>query len=218
MLFGFICEIFVAGKDSQGKNTINNYSILEILGEGSFAQVKLVLENETQQRYAMKQFSISRLRKQKDYQKNVLTGEMLVKNAFNDTVREIKIMAKLGNQSGSIIKLHEIIESEQDDKLYLVIDFAEHGEIMRWDLETQKFKTCLEFGKSFNDLDIKRIMRDCVLGLDFLHKNGIVHRDIKPLNIMLDEYGKAKFADFGASVIFDEREEGDIFRDTQGTY
>ena len=61
-------------------------------------------------------------------------------------------------------------------------------------------------------------MRDCVIGLDFLHQNGVVHRDIKPLNIMLDEYGKAKFADFGASVILDDREQGDSFADTSGTY
>ena len=67
-------------------------------------------------------------------------------------------------------------------------------------------------------MDIKRIMRDCVIGLDFLHSNGIVHRDIKPLNIMLDSDGKAKYADFGASVILDDREEGDTFGDTTGTY
>jgi [calcium/calmodulin-dependent protein kinase] kinase len=167
----------------------------------------LVIENETQQRYAMKMFIISRLKKQKDYQKNALTQEMVIKNAYIDTVREIKIMAKLGNHSGSIIKLHEIIDSEADDKLILIIDYAQNGEIMEWDQDEQKFKTCLEGGKSFNNLDIKRIMRDCVLGLDFLHGMGVVHRDIKPLNIMLDEYGKAKLADFGSSVIFTERPE-----------
>jgi len=61
-------------------------------------------------------------------------------------------------------------------------------------------------------------MRDCVIGLDFLHSNNIVHRDIKPLNIMLDEYGKAKYADFGASEMLDNLADGDMFQDTKGTY
>ena len=127
-------------------------------------------------------------------------------------------MAKLGDRSGSIIKLHEVIDSEDDDKLILILDFASFGEIMSWDDRNQKFETCLDNKKLFNDLDIQRIIRDCVLGLDFLHKNGIVHRDIKPLNIMLDENGIAKFADFGASVILEDRPEGDKFFDTTGTY
>ena len=95
--------------------------------------VKLVKENETQQKFAMKQFSKSRLRKQKDYHKNRFTGEMVIKNAYLDTLREIRIMAKLGTKSGSIIKLHEVIDSEADDKLILIIDYAENGEIMSWE-------------------------------------------------------------------------------------
>ena len=57
---------------------------------------------------------------------------MVVKNAYLDTLREIRIMAKLGTNSGSVIKLHEVIDSDADDKLILIIDFAEHGEIMTW--------------------------------------------------------------------------------------
>jgi [calcium/calmodulin-dependent protein kinase] kinase len=48
-------------------STINQYSVHKELGEGSFAIVKLVKDNETNQKYAMKMFSKSRLRKQKDY-------------------------------------------------------------------------------------------------------------------------------------------------------
>lgn len=142
---------------------------------------------------------------------------MIVKNAYLDTLREIEIMARLGDKSGSVIKLHEIIDSEEDDKLILIIDYAQFGEIMSWDDSTQSFETCLDNKKFFNETDIQRIMRDCVLGLDFLHSNHIIHRDIKPLNIMLDEFGKAKYADFGASLIIDDRAEEDEFTDTSGT-
>lgn len=136
---------------------------------------------------------------------------MVLKNAYLDTIREIRIMGILGDKSGSIIKLREVIDSEPFDKLILIMDYAEFGEIMSWNEGEMMFNTCLQNKKQFNETDIQRIMRDCVLGLDFLHSNQIVHRDIKPQNIMLDQFGKSKFADFGASVILTERPEGDKF-------
>ena len=113
-------------------------------------------------------------------------------------------MVKLGSSrqgSGSIIKLHEVIDSEKDDKLILIIDYAHFGEIMSWNDEEMKFETCLENKKFYNETDIQRIMRDLIIGLDFIHQHSVIHRDIKPQNIMLDENGKAKFADFGASTL-----------------
>jgi hypothetical protein len=43
-------------------------------------------------------------------------------------------MSKIGN-SGSVIKLHEVIDSEKEDKLILIIDYAQFGEIMSWNFD-----------------------------------------------------------------------------------
>lgn len=134
--------------------------------------------------------------------KDAETGEMMIKNAYIDTIKEIEIMAKLNEGCGSVIQLHEVIDSDKDDKLILIIDYARYGEIMGWDDENLVFETCLEKKKFFNETDIQRIMRDCIIGLDFIHSKNVIHRDIKPQNIMLDANGKACFADFGSSKIF----------------
>lgn len=89
-------------------------------------------------------------------------------------------MSLIGDGHGSVIKLHEVIDCDEEDKLILVIDYAQYGEIMGWDETDLVFETCLEGKKFFNETDIQRIMRDLVIGLDFLHSNGVIHRDIKP--------------------------------------
>ena len=65
----------IKGEDNSGKPTLNQFSIEGDLGEGSFGAVKLVTQNETNEQYAMKSFIKSRLRKQKEFIKNPITGE-----------------------------------------------------------------------------------------------------------------------------------------------
>ena len=76
--------------------------------------------------------------------KNKETGEIEVTNSLTDTLREIEIMSKIGDANGSVVKLHEVIDSEKEDKLFLIIDYAQFGEIMSWDFEKLEFETCLE--------------------------------------------------------------------------
>ena len=135
------------------------------------------------------------------------------KDAFLETFKEIQIMAQMGDGDGCVIRLHEVIDC--DDKLILVLDFAQFGEIMSWNEDNCTFETCLENKKFFKEEDIQRIMRDCLIGLYYLHTNNMVHRDIKPQNIMLDEIGKSKYGDFGTSIVLPDGI--DEFSDFVGT-
>jgi len=120
-------------------------------------------------------------------------------------------------QNPCLVRLHEVINSEDSDKLVLVIDFCDYGEIMNWDEDERKFAPCIKGQKQFTESEIQRIMRDLIVGLDYLHKNRICHRDIKPQNILLDGDGTAKIADFGSAEFF-ASEDSDLFKNNAGTY
>jgi len=62
---------------------------------------------------------------------------MVYRDALQDVECEIDIMKKLNHLN--IIRLHEVIKDDDNDKLYMVIDYAEHGQIMNFDENTRKW-------------------------------------------------------------------------------
>ena len=64
----------IKGEDNFKNSTINQFSVLDELGEGAFGLVKLCKENETQQKFALKMYSKSVMKKQKDMKKDAVTG------------------------------------------------------------------------------------------------------------------------------------------------
>lgn len=58
-----------------------------------------------------------------------------------------------------------------------------------------------KFG-SFSENVIRVYTRQILNGLDYLHQNGIIHRDIKGANILVDTKGTAKLADFGCAKLY----------------
>jgi|GEM_PF-3570272 len=101
-------------------------------------------------------------------------------------VKEARTVAKLSHPY--IVPIHECLESEGD--LYLVFEFVE-GETLDRLLARQArlpLKEC------------RRILRYVCAAVDHAHKNHVLHRDLKPGNIMLDSGGIARVMDFGIAL------------------
>lgn len=134
--------------------------------------------------------------------------------AFLDAMREIDILKQLSHSN--IIKLFEVIDDPNDDKLYLILEYAGKGQIMDFEGRTKVFKPVAEGGRPFySEREVQVYTRHLVQALDCIHKHRILHCDIKPQNVLVDEFGIAKLADFGtASIIGDN----DILSGARGTY
>ncbi|KAL4910360.1 hypothetical protein BDW74DRAFT_144951 [Aspergillus multicolor] len=127
--------------------------------------------------------------------KELGTGEIvaLKKLKLNDSpdgfpvtgLREIQTLLEARHQN--VVYLREVVMGNRMDEVYLVMDFLEHD-----------LKTLLdEMREPFLPSEIKTLLLQFVSGLDFLHSQWIMHRDLKTSNLLMNNRGELKIADFG---------------------
>ncbi|KAL5217288.1 hypothetical protein ABZP36_017972 [Zizania latifolia] len=105
--------------------------------------------------------------------------------------REILILRRLDHPN--IVKLEGLVTSRMSCSLYLVFEYMEHdlaGLVASPDIK-------------FTEPQVKCYMRQLLSGLEHCHNQGVLHRDIKGSNLLLDNNGMLKIADFGLASVFD---------------
>ena len=148
---------------------INSFEILDELGNGSFGTVYKVLKKNEQGKYfAMKSLSKSSLQKQKQ---------------LKYAISEIRIMKRL--QHPFILTLHYAFQNPKS--IYLILDYCPNGDLL--DLIEKKGTLDLQISRFY--------LAEMILALEYLHSQDIIYRDLKPSNILVDEQGHIKLADFG---------------------
>ncbi|EAN87084.1 putative protein kinase [Trypanosoma cruzi] len=171
------------------------------LGVGSYSKVLLCYNLEDKVYYALKVFNRMKL------QRKVLGVDCVLHKVHS----EIAIMKKL--RHNNIVALAEVIDDPRSRKIYLVLELAERGEIMS--MRNDGTVIPIDDNKALPESEVVRVMRSVVSAAMYTHRLGIVHRDIKPQNILLTSDGDVKLSDFGASIVVDNsamrvRREGSV--------
>ncbi|XP_061507622.1 uncharacterized protein LOC1273841 isoform X4 [Anopheles gambiae] len=177
-------ENIMSGIENTGAVKMNNhrkklrqrFDIIKKLGQGTYGKVQLGINKETGQEVAIKTIKKSKIETEAD----------LIRIR-----REVQIMSSV--QHPNIIHIYEVFENRE--KMVLVMEFAAGGELYDY----------LSERKVLAEEEARRIFRQVSTAIYYCHKHKICHRDLKLENILLDEHGNAKIADFGLSNVFDEQ-------------
>ncbi|WVQ62880.1 uncharacterized protein L199_001029 [Kwoniella botswanensis] len=111
--------------------------------------------------------------------------------------REIAVMKKLDHPN--IIHLYEAISVPTADALFLVLEYLPGGTLMQVNVGEDDSNAKAPFELS----QTREYFRQLCLGLEYLHANGVIHRDVKPDNVLLSANKElVKLCDFGVSEMF----------------
>ncbi|XP_025977864.2 serine/threonine-protein kinase 32B isoform X1 [Dromaius novaehollandiae] len=150
----------------------DHFQILRAIGKGSFGKVCIVQKRDTRKMYAMKYMN-----KQKCIERDE------VRNVF----RELQIMQ--GLEHPFLVNLWYSFQDEED--MFMVVDLLLGGDL----------RYHLQQSVHFNEGTVKLYICELALSLDYLQRYHIIHRDIKPDNILLDEHGHVHITDFNIATI-----------------
>ncbi|CAA2939135.1 probable serine threonine- kinase At1g54610 [Olea europaea subsp. europaea] len=133
--------------------------------------------------------------------RDLITGKVVAlkkvrfDNLESETVafvaREILILSRLNHPN--VIKLEGLVISRMSSSLYLVLEYMEHDLAGLTAVQSVKF----------TEPQVKSFMKQLLSGLEHCHNNGVLHRDIKCSNLLIDDEGILKIADFGLASFYD---------------
>ncbi|KAG0257522.1 hypothetical protein BG011_003908 [Mortierella polycephala] len=166
-----MAPVAVGLHDDSFSNNPEDYDIRLPIGYGSSAVVYNAYYKPLNKRVAIK----------------VIDLDMFERNQIDELRRETQVMALCKHPN--VLRVNGAFVA--DSKLYIVTPYLSAG-------------SCLDIMKTaypdgFDEVSIATILKQALQGLDYLHKNGHIHRDVKAGNLLMDEDGSVLLADFGVS-------------------
>ena len=164
-------------KNNGTKVSAEDFSFIRLIGIGSYGKVYLARKNTNNKLYAIKILN-----------KNWIN----TKNQKNNVKTERTVLAKLSHPF--IMKLNYAFQTKKS--LYFITQFMHGGEL--------NYHIYNEKNNYFSEEKAKFYAAEIVLGLNYLHENNCIYRDLKPENVLIDLSGHIKLTDFGLSKICDD--------------
>ena len=162
--------------------SLEDFQIMKVIGRGSFGKVCLVQYKKTKELYAMKSLK-----------KDILLDQDQVES----TIIEKKILEKLDYP----FLVGMVFCFQTEERIYFVMPFVRGGELFQH-LRNQRF---------LPEDKVKFYSAIIGLSLEYLHTHGIVYRDIKPENILIDADGYLRLVDFGMAKVLQGDEKAKSF-------
>ena len=162
--------------------SLEDFQIMKVIGRGSFGKVCLVQYKKTKEFYAMKSLK-----------KDVLLDQDQVES----TLLEKKILQSLDFP----FLVGMVFCFQTEERIYFIMPFVRGGELF------QHLRNC----RFFPEEKVKFYAAIIGLSLEYLHTHGIVYRDIKPENILIDADGYLRLVDFGMAKILQGDEKATSF-------
>ena len=148
--------------------TFGHYTYVRQIGSGAFSVVILCEHVKTHIQYACK----------------VVSRDLLVEEkTFDRFEQEVRIVQSLSHPS--IVKIEELVFQEK--LIFVVMEYCVRGDLFNYIVKNG----------SLADFVIKRMLRQLLEALAYIHERKLAHRDIKPENILINAAGNAKLGDFG---------------------
>jgi tRNA A-37 threonylcarbamoyl transferase component Bud32/membrane protein involved in colicin uptake len=159
-------------------SNLGRYQIRRVLGKGAMGVVYEGFDPALNRPVAIKTIL-----------KSIVTDEESATAYSARFAREAKAVARLSHPN--IVQVYDF--GEENDVAYLVMEFIQGREL----------RSCFEARERFDAVEAVRIMGELLDALEFAHEAGVIHRDVKPANVMLDAQRRVKLADFGVARLQD---------------